>query len=225
MKHPPSPRPLLVAGETAGGQRKDVAQSRRWRDGTRQRGGTLLGLALGLMVGVLLSFGVVWYLNRTPLPFVEKVVKPEGKAGGETPVALPGKPGDKPIEKGGEKKFEFYEILEGKKAATPQGTAPAPAAATVPAAAAAQKPVPAEAAGGKFFLQAGAFQKAADAENLKARLAMLGFEAGVLTAEVPDKGIMHRVRVGPFPGTPEMNRARDQLSQNGIPATVVRVKE
>lgn len=181
---------------------------------SRQHGGTLLGVALGLVVGVLISFGVVWYLNKTPLPFVEKVTNSDAKPGNgaAAPLPLPGKPGDKPIEKGGEKKFEFYEILEGKKDAAPQ-----PAGAAV---------APAQpAAGERLYLQAGAFQKAADAENLKARLAILGFEAAIQSAEVPEKGTLHRVRVGPFARAEEMNRTRETLSQNGVPATVVRVKE
>jgi cell division protein FtsN len=188
----------------------------------RQHGGTLLGLAFGLVVGVLISFGVVWYLNKTPLPFVDKVTSPgepkQNGAKGQAPLALPGKPGDKPL--AGEKKFEFYDILEGKKDAAPKAAAAPTAAAPAPA------PVSAEAAAGsRLFLQAGAFAKAADAENLKARLAMLGHEANVLEVEVPDKGRMHRVRTGPYATPEEMNRARGQLSQNGIPATVVRVKE
>lgn len=60
---------------------------------------------------------------------------------------------------------------------------------------------------------------------MKAKLAMLGFEAGVQEVEVADKGTMHRVRVGPYGSTEEMNQNRGQLSQNGIPATVVRVKD
>ena len=192
-----------------------------------QDGGTLLGLAFGLVVGVLISFGVVWYLNKTPLPFVDKVgSKPETKANGDAPIALPGKPGDKPVEP---RKFEFYDILEGKKSATP-GTAPAvPPASTSQATAKPAETKPAEpkpaAPSAGLFLQIGAFQKTADAENLKARVAMMGFEASVQSAEVPDKGTMHRVRTGPFATPEQMNQARTQLSQNGIPATVVRVKD
>lgn len=189
----------------------------------KQHGGTLLGIALGLVVGVLISFGVVWFLNKTPLPFAEKISQPEAKThNGKEPVSLPGKPGDKPIPKEGERKFEFYEILEGKRDVAAQPAAPAAAPA---AAGAAVVPAPPVAAGERLYLQVGAFQKQADAENLKARLAMLGFEAGILAAEVPEKGTMHRVRVGPYPSAAGMNQARDQLSQNGIPATVVRIKE
>lgn len=190
-----------------------------------QDGGTLLGLMFGLLVGVLISFGVVWYLNRAPLPFVDKVTKTEPKQNGngtQTPLSLPGKPGDKPMDKSGERKFEFYDILEGKKQATPEG-APTQAVPAKPEPAA--TPVAPATANGGLFLQVGAFQKAADAENLKARLAMLGFEAGVLDAEMPDKGLMHRVRIGPYGSPEEMNRARAQLSQHGVPATVVRTKE
>jgi cell division protein FtsN len=199
-----------------------------------QHGGTLLGFAFGLVVAFLVSFGVVWYLNKTPLPFVDRVLgsKENGAAkepAKEGPIALPGKPGDKPAA-AGERKFEFYDILEGKKQAAPAGApaaATAPTAPTAPAAASAPPPAaaPQEAQAGKLFLQAGAFQKNADAENLKARLAMQGFEASILPVEVPDKGTMHRVRIGPYASMEEMNKARGQLSQNGIAATVVRVKE
>ncbi|MFN6961209.1 MAG: SPOR domain-containing protein [Rhodocyclaceae bacterium] len=181
-----------------------------------QRGGTLIGLMLGILVGVLISFGVVWYLNKTPLPFTEKVTRPETANGGKEPVALPGKPGDKPAS--GERKFDFYDILEGRKPPLP-GAAPAtgaPAAKTEAAPAA---------AGSHLYLQVGAFQNKGDADNLKAQLAMLGFEAGVLQVEVQGKGSMHRVRVGPFGSMEELNQARAQLSEQGVQTTVVRAQE
>lgn len=186
------------------------------KKGGPQRGGTLIGLMLGILVGVLISFGVVWYLNKTPLPFTEKVTRPETTNAGKEPVALPGKPGDKPAD--GARKFDFYDILEGRKPPSP-GAAPtsaAPAAKTEPAPAA---------AGSQLYLQVGAFQNRSDADNLKAQLAMLGFEAGVLQIEVPGKGSMHRVRVGPFGSMEELNRTRAQLSEQGVQTTVVRARE
>lgn len=174
---------------------------------TRLSARTLLGIAIGLLLGVLVSLGVVWYLFRTPLPFVERVSKPEQIGGREgSPVPLPGKPGDQPITS--ERRFEFYEMLEGRTPAT----SGAPDAQPGPAA-------------GGLSLQLGAFQSRADADKLRARLAMLGFETGVVVGETPDKGTMYRVRIGPFASTEEMNRAHAQLSQHGVPAAVVRAME
>lgn len=201
---------------------RQAPQKSRGRSGSN----LLLGIFVGLVVGILIAFGVVWYLNRTPLPFQDKgngrADKPTAQA--RTPEPLPGKPGDKVGEK---PRFEFYKILPGTQEATP---APAPAAApAAPAAQAAAPAVPSPAAEAAptelFYLQAGAFQKAADADNLKAKLAMMGVEVGVQEAQVPEKGTMYRVRVGPYTKPDEMNRVRNQLAQNGIQATVVKIKE
>lgn len=195
-----------------------------------QRGGTLLGLFLGLVIGVLIAFGVVWYLNKTPLPFQDKLSRPEktdAKPGAAQPASqsLPGKPGDKVNEK---PRFEFYKILPGGQETAPgpveppagTGTKPPPPPPSAPAAN--DAPVP---PGELFYLQAGAFQKSTDADKLKAKLALMGLETSVQEVQVPDKGLMHRVRVGPFAKPEEMNRVRNQLSQNGVQTSVVKIKE
>jgi len=194
---------------------------RRHPLGNRNSGGTLIGLFIGLVLGVLIAFGVVWYLNKMPLPFQDKATRPEKAEAKpattqQTPQQLPGKPGDKVEEK---PRFEFYKIL-------PSGQEPAPATgdpkqqqAAQPQAAAA--PPSSEA----FYLQAGAFQKVADAENLKAKLALMGLETSLQDVTIPDKGVMHRVRVGPFAKLEDMNRVRNQLSQNGVQATVIKIKD
>ena len=184
----------------------------------KNSGSTVLGIFIGLVVGILIAFGVVWYLNKTPLPFQDKsnrADKPAANGQAKTPESLPGKPGDAKL---GEKpRFEFYKILPGGQEATP---APAPVPApTSPVEAAPVAP------GELLYLQAGAFQKAADADNLKAKLSLLGVEVGVQEVAIPEKGIMYRVRVGPYVKTDEMNRVRNQLAQNGIQATIVKVKE
>ena len=181
----------------------------------RARGGsTLLGLFLGMLIGVLVALGVAWYINRTPVPFLDK--KPEAardakaaRAPGAEPSPLPGKPGDKPVEK---PRFDFYKVLpEGGEAAT------LPSSGTV-------TPEPAKPAPEKVYLQVGAFQKPSDADNLKAKLALMGLETSVRMAEVPEKGVVHRVLVGPYASPEEFNAARNQLTQAGIPSSVVRNK-
>jgi len=148
----------------------------------KSRGGIMLGLFIGLVVGILAAFGVVWYLNKTPLPFQDKsnrAEKPADRAPGaaKTPEPLPGKPGDKVGEK---PRFEFYKILPGGQEALPSPAAPA---APQPAAAPAAEVVPTE----TLYLQAGAFQKAADADSLRAKLSLMGVEVGV--QELAESGL------------------------------------
>ena len=90
-------------------------------------GGTLLGIFIGLVIGVSIAFGVVLYLNKATLPFLNKYEgapktdKDKPGAAGTAPAPLPGKAGDKPPGR-----FEFYDILEGKQPAAPGTAAPPP---------------------------------------------------------------------------------------------------
>jgi cell division protein FtsN len=74
-------------------------------------------------------------------------------------------------------------------------------------------------------VQAGSFPNEDDAEKLKAKLAMLGLEAGLQTAVIPDRGIYHRVRLGPFTSNTEVNKTLELLKQNGVAnATAIKVQ-
>ena len=109
-------------------------------------------------------------------------------------------------------RFDFYKILPGnEEPATEQQLKDAQG-----------KPA---AAKETFFLQAGAFQNAPEADNLKARLALLGIEANIQTITVPDKGVWHRVRLGPYSSVEELTRVRDTLKQSGIETTLIKARE
>lgn len=181
-----------------------------------ERGGGspfLFGILVGLLLGLGIALGTAWYINKMPSPFLSNspVVKSEApkvttaekpKAGSQGAPAPDAKP-----------RFDFYKILPGSDTPAtdqqPKGS---------------QKP-PAAAAKEAFYLQAGAFPNAPDADNLKARLALLGVEASVQTATIPDKGVWHRVRVGPYTNVEELNRARETLKQNGIETTLSKASE
>ncbi|TSA14939.1 MAG: SPOR domain-containing protein [Betaproteobacteria bacterium] len=172
-------------------------------------GSTLLGVFIGLILGLCLAVGVAWYMNKTPIPFLTKAKPPE-KA-----EAVPGKTIVKPDEKTTQQvekpRFEFYKILPG--AETPVTEQQIKQAA---------KPgAPVE----NYLLQVGSFQNPADADNLKARLALIGVEAGVEPIDLPEKGTWYRVRVGPYTKVDEINRVRQNLAQNGIEATLVKIKD
>lgn len=174
-----------------------------------QRGSTASGVLVGLLIGVLIAAGVALYINFGPKPFVSKVEqapRPAQSTPGSqgAPIALPGKPGDSPVEK---PKYDFYKILPGGEAAS------APVSNK-----------PAEAAAEKIYLQVGAFQSPADADNLKARLALMGIEANVQRVDLSEKGIFYRVRLGAFGTVEAADSMRARLLTEGIEASVVKAK-
>ncbi|MEI7429833.1 MAG: SPOR domain-containing protein [Betaproteobacteria bacterium] len=197
--------------------RKSNASTSRKKSG----GNTLVGLFIGLVIGVLGAAGVVWYIYKTPAPFSNKgQPAPQSAAtqqGATTPMALPGKPGD-PIPQNGDKpRFDFYKILPGNSEAIPD-------------------PKPGDAKGKNdkndknekegllsepVFLQTGSFQNAGDADNQKAKLAMMGVEASVQQVMLQEK-VWFRVRLGPFKKSAEVNSTRSELAKQGIEANVVK---
>ena len=73
-----------------------------------------------------------------------------------------------------------------------------------------------------YYLQAGAFLERADAENAKAKLALMGLSASIAERKT-DNGTLYRVRLGPFGNLETMNRVRSRLGDNGVDVAVVRV--
>jgi cell division protein FtsN len=179
----------------------------------RGSGSLLLGILIGLVLGLGIALAVAWYINKVPTPFLSRSA-PQGKVDKGTASDLTR--GSDKSAKGadGKPRFDFYKILPGtEEPVTDQQLRDAQ-----------QKPstIPVREA---FFLQAGAFQNAPDADNLKARLALLGVEASIQTTTLPDKGVWHRVRVGPYIAIDDLNRARETLKQNGIETTLIKVRD
>ena len=178
------------------------------RTGSRGGGSSfLIGMLIGLVLGLGIALGVAWYVNRMPSPFLLRSTPAEkggpvtGKGESQTAKSSEAKP-----------RFDFYKILPGQEE---------PATEKQFREATRSKPSEREA----FYLQAGAFQNAPDADTLKARLALLGVEATIQTTTLPDKGVWHRVRAGPYTSIEELNRARETLKQNGVETTLIRVRD
>ncbi|WP_303786202.1 SPOR domain-containing protein [Azovibrio restrictus] len=197
---------------------RDV-KSRKPAPKKKSGGGTLIGMFIGLVLGVLIAAGVVWYMNKTPVPFVNKVQQvPSSTNPGQAPMALPGKPGD-PVP---EKRFQFYDILQGKAEAVPGKGESKPAAAARPQEPEARKEEPKkeDKPGKPHYLQAGSFSKAEDAENLKANLAMMGLEAHVQQVMVQDKTFF-RLRLGPYTKVEDANKVRAELAKAGVDTALI----
>jgi cell division protein FtsN len=75
----------------------------------------------------------------------------------------------------------------------------------------------------RYLLQAGAFQASGQAEELKAKIALLGLGARVEAAQISGKTV-YRVRMGPYGTATDLAEAKRKLSAGGLQALAVRVK-
>ncbi|MBL8378388.1 MAG: SPOR domain-containing protein [Burkholderiales bacterium] len=208
-----------------------------------------MGIVIGLMLGLIIAASVALFLTKGPKPFADKTARPPSTA---APKGAPNDDPNKPLfgkdakshpsavpkdGKDGEKRFSFYDILPGKeevidprKAAPtakvePKAESRADAAKSDPARGDAAKADAKAPAGERYFLQAGAFGSAGDADNQKAKLALMGFEARVESIDIENKGTVYRVRMGPYNRLEDINRIRATLTQNNVDAALIRVRE
>lgn len=181
--------------------------------GGPQKSKALASLIIGMVIGVSIAGIVAWYMvKKNPTTFnqpsvarempkpVPQIEVPQPKSNGQAETTQP--------------QFEFYKVLPDKSEGA---TASKPAAVAKP-----QPKPPVDST--PYLVQAGSFQNADDAEKLKARLALGGFEASIVSVNIPEKGLWHRVRLGPFAGLAAANATIASLKTNGIAATAVRAQ-
>jgi cell division protein FtsN len=192
----------------------------------RTRHPMLLGFLAGSVFGVGVSLAVAMFVNRVASPFVHKQSAANGtnaarQAANATATAAPAadKPGDKPAGAAPNPQEQMSAVAGPAAMVAP--SAPAAKSAKPAAAGAPANPANAAAPGGRYFLQVGSFVAAVDADNRKAKLALLGFEARVRAVQVPEKGTVHRVIVGPFATAAEMEEAKAELAANSYASSLI----
>ncbi len=175
----------------------------------RERGSTLMGLVIGLVIGLAIAAGVALFVSKATIPFINKT--PRAVASNEP---------------------EGGKLPDPNKGLYSKDTAPA--VSTVPTVIAPPPPNVAPGADGSkppvvdrstpdtriTMLQAGAFSNADDAESMRGKLALLGFDSRVAPGE-RDGAKFYRVRLGPYARIEDLNRARQRLIENGVEATLV----
>lgn len=112
-----------------------------------------------------------------------------------------------------EGQYDFYKLLPKFEVVIPEkerGT-------RLPAAAQIDRP-------GIYFLQAGSYRDALEAERVRAQLGKLGIDATVQRVSV-DADVWHRVRVGPIRDLALLNHLRAQLRQSDLDSLVIRVDD
>lgn len=202
----------------------------------QQRGGTIIGFILGVVVGLGAALAVAVYVTKVPIPFVNKgqsrsaeqdVTETKKNKDWDPNAPLYGKNPVKPAASAGPE-------------ATASAPAPVPAAQPVPKSdakpAASADPlgdlVKARAAQANtsgsvdpfaYFVQVGAFRTAEDAESQRAKLSLSGIDTKVTEREQSGRTVF-RVRVGPFDKKEEAESSKAKLDAAGLDSALVRVQ-
>ena len=194
-----------------------------------QRGSIIVGIIIGVVIGLAVALAVAVYVTKVPMPFFNRGQSrsPEQDA----------------AETRKNRDWDPNAPLYGKNPAKPLPAAsgvvqpvPAPPVTRIPT------PAVAPAAKGRdplgdlaaraaapgadpflYFVQAGAFRTAEDAEAQRAKLSLMGIEAKVSEREQSGRQVF-RVRVGPFEKKEEADRQKEKLETSGIETALVRVQ-
>jgi cell division protein FtsN len=199
----------------------------------RQAGSVIVGIIIGVVLGLAAALAVAVYVTKVPVPFMNK---------GQSRTAE-----QDAAETRKNRDWDPNAPLYGKNPAkavppAPAVVTPAPPVATIPAPAAPVAP----AVRGKpsadplgdlasartatpgadpffYFVQAGAFRTAEDAEAQRAKLSLMGVDAKVTEREQSGRQVF-RVRVGPFEKKEEADRQKEKLESGGVETALVRVQ-
>jgi cell division protein FtsN len=167
--------------------------------------GLVCGLAMGLGVA-----GIVYIKDHRPDAPVARTGKADKKKsrGNEPPDAETGDSGaEEPA-----KSYAFYDMLPKFEVVVPEKDKDVrPDIKSVP-----------ETRRGTYVLQAGSYKNFADADRVRAKLALQGVESKVQKVSV-DNDTWHRIRIGPISKLDELNRLRQILRKADVDVLVIRV--
>lgn len=213
----------------------------------RTRGGTVLGLLLGVAVGALIALAAAWYVTRhspfrankaapppSPTAIPQELLgllrqvpppTPEGAPAPAPPVAKGAAPTlPAPLPAGTPPATPSRPA--GETAAAPSGMGGAPASSAAAAAntvtAAPPAPHAPPSAAERWFWQVGAFGSEQEANRVRVELALLGVTSAMEPTRMPDGRTLYRVRVGPYPSQQAAEAARGRLQAAGYQPVLVR---
>jgi hypothetical protein len=168
-------------------------------------------VSLWLFTGLFIGLALSWLLySRGYFPYSDRPAREEAgpiSLDGSEPLVdeLETREPDKP-------RYDFFTVLPEMEVIVPEEELNVRS----------QPDAPGTVADGstEYLLQVGSFQSNGDAEEMKARLALLGIVARVQSVTVND-ATWHRVRIGPVAGARAAEDLRRQLSENGIDSLVM----
>lgn len=203
------------------------------------QGLALLPFVLGFATALVLAAAVALYITQAPVPFVDRgIQRPQGSASGV--ASEKGQPSQRAGAPSSVLDDEDRAPPRSAPLASPPALAPPAVGSAAPEASSAGALPPAltrpsaptgagvtpgvsgqAASASQFFLQVAAFKSSEEADQMRARLAFMGFEAQISQGK-RDNLLFYRVRLGPYKSFEELNRVKTSLSDNGLESTVVR---
>jgi cell division protein FtsN len=169
-----------------------------------------VGVVLGLLVAML-------FLGSDWAPMLRKQDGPQ-----PNPEAVAPRESEPPLADAAEKprkNYDFYSVLPEMEVVIPDAEISAKARAE--AAEPRNPATPAVSASARYLLQAGSYPSAKAADEVKAKLAILGFVASVQPVTINGK-TWNRVRLGPYASASELETVKAALADNGFNAIALK---
>jgi cell division protein FtsN len=168
-----------------------------------------LWLLTGLLLGGFIT-GLVWLQGQSDEHAAEWAGTPPERPPQGTPQQPPRSVDTTPPKP----RFDFYNMLPEMEVAVPvepveQRPLPSPPK---------PEPEPEQVAAEpqSVLLQIGSFRRSADADRMRAQLALIGIEATVSSARIGPQDTRYRVRSGPYPSKAAASKDEQRLASNGF---------
>ena len=200
------------------------------------------GVIGGLLIGLFVAFLVYIKMQAKPDPhvYLQESIPPEAETVRQETTAAD-KDDAEVTPATPRPRFDFYTLLPEMEVVVPEQEAPAaakqspppppktapvmetkPATTKPPTQETAVAARPDRATAG-YYLQVGSFRNGAQAERVKAELALLGMQTSIHKVTLNSKDTYHRVRIGPFPDLGTLDKTRQALKKKGIDSTTIKV--
>ena len=158
------------------------------------------GVFVGLLFGILVSIAVTLFITNGKSPFISKntagaCIEINSALGDEDVINIDADTG-----------FDFYDALPRDNLNYGNEEIQAD---------------PDQNRDVNYYLQVGAFSEVSPADNLKAKLALMGFESVIMSVKIGDS-TFHRVSVGPYIEFIKARNMREKLIKEGFKANLIK---
>ena len=185
------------------------------RGGSRPTVPAWIWLGVGVVLGLLVA---MVFLGSDWAPMLRKQDGPQ-----PNPEAVAPRESEPPLVDAKDKprkNYDFYSVLPEMEVVIPDAEISAKARAEA-SQQAANPSSPAVSASARYLLQAGSYPSGKAADEVKAKLAILGFVAKVYPVTINGK-TWNRVRLGPYASASELETVKAALADNGFNAIALK---